>query len=170
MAGYEVIYYGLRQPDGSNTYFGAGGCSNAGRFGIKTGGTWSVRVDGAATDHETGPYRFHIYAVTNKDSTITRGQTVTGAITEFGQYSTYRFGAQTGEAIFLTGDMSTNCTSGYVYYELRKPAGSTTYFGSDGCGQAGRCVITTSGTWSIRVYNSDNGHLVGPYSVTLRSG
>ncbi len=89
------------------------------------------------------------------------GQVVSGSITQPNSHASYTFTASANAIVYLKAGAT--CDND-LHWNLFRPDGSLQGYNL-GCGDIGRSVLGTSGTWTVQVA-SNNGS-VGPYSFTV---
>ncbi len=141
-----------------------GVCGDIGRVVLSSAGTWTVRV--YSTGGPTGPYAFVVLPVPATTTTpIPVGEEVAGLISHVGQQRDYSFAATAGEVVDLE-TKTQDCANSGLQWQLLAPDG---YIEKDNgvCGDIGRVVLSSAGTWTVRVYSA--GRSIGPYAFVVRT-
>ncbi|HJQ85753.1 MAG TPA: hypothetical protein VKA21_16820 [Candidatus Binatia bacterium] len=115
-------------------------------------------------DAETGSYDVTVTVVSDSTSscaeTIGCGQTLARTLADVGESDTYRFAADAGETVSITGQETAGGLS--VCWELYDPQGISI---RTACGQEQR-TLAVAGDYTIRVYDN-NDMETGTYDVNL---
>ncbi len=148
----------LLGPDGGSLA-GSLVCNDLQRQVLGTEGTYTIRVN---PDHSaTGDYSFSLLAVPSTVVTpISIGQTVSGAVSQPGQWADYTLTASAGQIVYLK--QGSTCTNG-LWWELVGPDGRAAA-SAVACNDLQRQVLQ-AGTNTIRVYGDHA--TVGAFSFTV---
>ncbi|HET8943698.1 MAG TPA: hypothetical protein VFO59_02870, partial [Dehalococcoidia bacterium] len=150
--------------------FDANICSDPGNKVLALGGTYTIRV--YTTNNSTGTYSFRITAVPTADNfainigdTVQNGQPGSGAgnIESPGSTDIYTFNASAGQKVFFDGNVAVGTTCG-PRWEL-KDGSAAVIFDANICSDPMTQVLSLGGTYTIRVYTTDN--TTGTYSFRL---
>ncbi len=148
----------LLGPDGGSLA-GSLVCNDLQRQVLGTEGTYTIRVN---PDHSaTGDYSFSLLTVPATVVTpISIGQTVSGAVSQPGQWADYTLTASAGQIVYLK--QGSTCTNG-LWWELVGPDGRAVA-SAVACNDLQRQVLQ-AGTNTVRVYGDHA--TVGAFSFTV---
>ena len=134
-------------------------CNDLQRQVLQTEGTYTIRVN---ADHSAaGDYSFSLLAVpATVVTSISIGQTVSGAVSQPGQWVDYTLTASAGQTVYLK--QGSTCTNG-LRWELVGPDGSDVA-STVACSDLQRQVLQ-AGTSTVRVYGDHA--TVGAFSFTV---
>lgn len=149
----------LLGPNGSDLA-GSQVCNDLGRVALPSEGTYTIAVNKDRST--TGAYGFTLSSVPATVVTpVSPGQTVNGSISTAGQWADYTFQGAAGQTFYV--QRSGSCTP-QISWDLRGPD-QAPILSTGACNDLGRAALTTSGTYTIRLYG--NHTATGAFSFTL---
>ena len=135
-------------------------CQDLGRVDLPSEGTYTIAVNKDRSS--TGAYGFTLSPVPATVVTpVSPGQTVNGSISTAGQWADYTFQGSVGQTFYV--QRSGTCTP-QISWDLRGPD-QAPILSTVACNDLGRAALTTSGTYTIRLYGDHT--TTGAFSFTL---